>query len=64
MHRTATIAPGSDERLIDQPVAIPLLFVAVGLGQGHGLTHEAAEGIGLRQRLTVELVNPLRGAVG
>ena len=34
------------------------------LGQGDGLADEAAEGVGLRQRLTVELVDPRLRTVG
>ena len=52
------------QRLIHQAVAIPAAFLVMRLRQGNGLTDEAAEGIGLWQRLAVELVNPLWRTIG
>ena len=51
---------GSQQGLVDKAVAMP----SICFGQGDCPTHETAEGTGLRQRLTVELVNPRLGAVG
>ena len=52
------------QRLVDQAVTIPARLVVVGFGQRNGLTYEASEGVGLWQRLTVELVNPRLRTVG
>ena len=47
-----------NECLVDQAVTVPTFLVIMRLRQGNGLTDEAPKGIGLRKRLSVELVNP------
>jgi hypothetical protein len=53
-----------EQSLVDHTVAIPTLLVVAGFWQRHSLSDEAPECIGLRKRLTVELVNPLLWTVG
>ena len=48
-----------DERLVDKTVTIPALLVVTRLWQRDSPFDESSQGIGLRQRLTIELVNPL-----
>ena len=57
-------ATGDDEGLVDQPVAEPPLLVVMRLGQTDGTSDEAAQSVGLWQRLAVELTYPCLGAVG
>ena len=55
---------GSVHRFVHKTVAIPALLFVSRLGQRHAAAHKAIESVGLRQRLTVELVNPLLRSVG
>ena len=52
-----------DERLVDKTVTIPALLVVTRLWQRDGPLDESSQGIRLRQRLTIELVNPLRRTI-
>ena len=76
MYRSTPTLLHSDERLVYQAIAIPADFLATtpsfgrpsfpkegNLREGDGLADESSEGIGLWQRLSVELVNPLRRTV-
>ena len=58
------MSPSRQQRLVHQPVAPPLLLRVKRFGQRDSLADKAPEGISLRKRLPVELVNPLRRAVG
>ena len=60
MHRSMT----NYQRLVDQAVTVPTLLVIMGLRQGNCLADKMSEGIGLRQRLSIELVNPCLGTIG
>ena len=53
-----------DESLVDQAVTKPSLLLITRLRQRNRLTDEASKGIGLRKRLTIELIDPLRRTVG
>ena len=48
-----------DKRLVDKTITIPALLVVTRLWQRDGPLDESSQGIGLWQRLTIELVNPL-----
>ena len=56
--------PTRNQRLVDQTVAVPTVFIGVDFGQRDSLADKAAQGIGLRQRLTIQLVYPCCRAVG
>ena len=64
VYRTASVPLCCQQRLVHQAVAVPPFIIVVRLGQRDGTFHETSEGIRLRQRLSVELVNPLRRTVG
>ena len=64
MDGSPTLPTRGQQRFVDESVAEPAFLVVVGFGQRHGLAHKPPEGIALRQRLTVELVYPLRRPVG
>ena len=53
-----------NQRLVDETVAVPALLGISWFRQRDGLADETAQGIRLRQRLPVELTNPLRRTVG
>ena len=60
MDGTGIVGGSSQQGLVDETAAMP----AVGFGQGNSPAYEAAQGTGLRKRLTVELVNPCLWTVG
>ena len=60
MNGTGVVGCGSKESFVDKAAAMP----GIRLWQRNGAADEAAKGARLRQRLTVELVNPLWRTVG
>ena len=53
-----------DEGFVDETVAVPMLFLILNLRKTDCPAHEAPQGIRLRKRLAVELVNPLCRTIG
>ena len=64
MNRAAATPTGSQQGLIDEPIAVPSLLVIVGFGQVHGLADESSQCSGLGKRLPVQLIDPLCRPVG
>ena len=64
MYGATAVMQCLQQRLVHQTVTIPVFFLIVRLRQRHRLAHEPSESIRLWQRLSVQLVYPLRRTVG
>ena len=63
MYRTIAVVSGLVHGLVNQTVAVPVQLIVIHLGQVNGFFYKATQGIGLRQRLTIQLVDPLCWAI-
>ena len=58
MYGTKTMMTGFQQSLVDQTIAVPSGFIIMRLRQRNGFPNETSEGIGLWERLTIQLIYP------